>query len=687
MMVQPGARLVCVALLVVLCASLVAGAVSVPLDLPEDTQGVPADLPVLPVETPSLDGHVHSHGHAHAAELALAPRPAFDQAAPGAAPPLQFRCPNAPNGVPLSRPNTDELGDKTTYGCPFRVYDSSGGAPCAPPCPSGQNQGGYPLGNPQIAVNPGNAAEVAFTALHDQPAPNGPTPRSRGGLTHTTFTSADQGLNWEDQPTQYGGTSGDGVAYLGESSAIAMDPEGNIYLAYLWVLPNGNTTTGYGGAIGLFKAGTTHDRGTVSAAYSSQKSIQSRSSHNIIPSVGITYVAPFQPPANITVEQNGTLVPATDDEVGAEAVVVNHTRERVVAMWFEKAVDYRNSTTGMPGWIDAAITDTSSRNTWSRLDRSQLIGPCRDASNPVAWNGLVYVACQVDRGYTARTRARIGDIDIWALDPMTHNTTLVSTTGLRGGHPMLAATPDGYMALVSVTKRGDHSLDAMTAYSWYGIGWHGTGNIGPELHHMGGDIALQDASINAIAVSEREKTVAIVYMEWAQDAGPIPAQPSPTAPDPANPQAPTPVLTDFRKFVVTGNECGFFTGASQMQMGTSVDPTNMDAYMKSPSIYDDFQDGLVAYQEPNGEDLFYFAINDYGAMQYGAVIAAANGVYCPLPPPLFGAAPAAIPQALTITSAASIAVGATVGVAAVAMVGYILTVKRRVAHFAVAEDK
>jgi hypothetical protein len=467
-----------------------------------------------------------------------------------------------------------------------------------------------------------------------------------------------------------------------------MDPQGNMYIAYLWVLPNGNATTGYGGAVGLFKAGTPHDHGSVSASYSNQKTFASRGSHDIIPRVDVVYVPPYQEPlANVTVDGNGTLVPATDAEVGQEAVALNHTRERVVAMWFEKAVDYRNSTTGMPGWIDAVVSDTSSRNAWQRLGKEQLIGPCRDASNPVAWNGLVYVACQVERGYTARTRARIGDIDVWALDPMTRNTTLVSSTGLRGGHPMLAATPDGYMALLAVTPRPDQTLDVNTAYGWYGRGWTAGGNIGPTLNHMGGNLALRDASINALAVSEREKTVAIVYMEWALRPGALPAQPAPTVPDPTQPTAPTPVLTDFRKFIVAFNQCQFPLASAQMQLGTSVDPNNLNAYMKQASIFDDFQDGLIAYREPSGGDLFYFAIDDYGAMQYGAVITPAAASFCPVPPPLFSASAAAIPQTLATGTTASVTVGAVVGVAAVAMVSYLLTVKRRVAHFAVAEDK
>jgi hypothetical protein len=571
-------------------------------------------------------------------------------------------------------------GDFTTYGCPFRIYDGASATQ------------GYPFGNPQIAVNPANEAEVAFASLHGEPATGGPTPRARSGLTHTTFTTADQGLDWNDQPTQFG-ASADGLAYLGESASIAMDSQGNMYIAYLWVLPNGNATTGYGSAIGLYKAGQPHEPNSVSSSYSSQKTLTGRTPHNTIPRIDVVYVPPFQPPtplANVTA--NGTVVaPATEAEVGHEANPVNHSRERVAAVWFEKAADWRNSTTGYAGWIDAAVTDSTSANVWNRLDRTQLIGPCRDASNPVAWNGLVYIACQADRGYIHRSRARIGDLDIWSIDPATLNTTLVSTTGLLGGHPLLAATPDGYMALVAVTHRPDQTLQAETAFGWYGRSWTSRGDIGAQLHRyaalVSGDVPLRDASINALAVSQDEKTALLVYMEWGERNNGLPAQSAPKLPDPTNPAPPTPRLTDYHKYIVAYNECQFPIAAVQMQLGTSIDPNNLQAYTKNPGVFDDFQDGLAAYHEPAGSDLFYFAVNDYGAMQYGAVVAAGPLFSCPVVPPVFQTAQAALPQALTTASAATTTVGAGVGVAAVAMVTYLLAVKRRVAHFAVAQDK
>lgn len=78
------------------------------------------------------------------------------------------------------------------------------------------------------------------------------------------------------------------------------------------------------------------------------------------------------------------------------------SKDRVVAVWFERALDWRNSTTaratGKSSWIDAAWTDTSSKANWTRLADKELIGPCMAASNPVTANGKVYVACIADKG-------------------------------------------------------------------------------------------------------------------------------------------------------------------------------------------------------------------------------------------------------------------------------------------------
>ena len=51
------------------------------------------------------------------------------------------------------------------------------------------------------------------------------------------------------------------------------------------------------------------------------------------------------------------------------------------------------------------------------------------ASNPVAFDGKVFVACVADAGYSGRSRARVGDIDVWSIDPKTGKKQFINSGG------------------------------------------------------------------------------------------------------------------------------------------------------------------------------------------------------------------------------------------------------------------
>ena len=99
-------------------------------------------------------------------------------------------------------------------------------------------------------------------------------------------------------------------------------------------------------------------------------------------------------------------------------------------------------------------------------------------------------------------------------------------------------------------------------------------------------------------------------------------------------------------------------------------------------VFDDLQDGMQVWTDPlDGRQRVYFAYGDHGVIQYGALVAGSStnflGVNCVSPPPAPFLPTAAIPSALSATSPAAVAVGATVGLTATAMVGYLLAIKRR----------
>lgn len=650
-------RLVALALVALSVASVATSSATLPAALPAPWHGAVSgarDPPVpVPGGTPNTPGSCGSQV-------------------------LQCVCPPAPTD-PNTLQNTDPE-DRTLYGCPIRVYDTSN-----------------PFGNPQIVVNPSDPDQIAFISLHGDGVEagvvgdsSGTRPSERSRASTVSFTSANDGITWSDQPI---GTPENGL--WGEMGSGAMDHLGNLYVLYLYSRDVGQGNASAGGEIVLYKAAPVTTAFDVNQAYTDPFTIDGRTTRNPIPAAYVVDVPPHRPPppaadyANTT-EGNATSGNTTANESTAPGqdgnytdAQTNFTDERIVVSWFERAADPANNTAHKSAWIDFAVTDISGNNTWHKVPDSSLVGPCKDASNPVAYDGRVYVACSVESGYKARRSARVGDIDVWSLDPLTGTTRYEGTTGLVGGHPMLATTPHGYMALATYRRTGDNAGSVQVATGWFGSQWHRLrGDLGAALHQTTGGKPQRGLSVNAIAVSDDTKNVMLVYKEWLQQGNQVPSV------DPNNPPQPgqvQPRLTDYKKSIFAFNECGPI-GALQMVLGQSLDAPNAEAYSNNPGAFNDILDGLQTERDPSGQMLFTFAIDDYGAMQYGSVIDP-QGPLCFVAPPVPAPPVPVVPQSIAIVNPASVAIGSVVGVVSAAMVAYLLTVKRRVAVLAVAEDK
>lgn len=606
------------------------------------------------------------HHHASGLQVERAPGPTYG---PGGTRDMEFICPSGPEvaGIPL--PASGGGDDPVVMGCPLRVYDT-----------------GWSFGNPDLVVHPEDHRQAAFFALHGSAARDGPSERSRGGLAHTTFTTDQQGIDWQDQPLDFPDGNG-----FGEYASGAMDSAGNVYAGFLWNLPSG--VEDWEPVIGLYKGPTVHERGGMSDAYDYGRYILARDAMNTIREAHVIQLPSYAPLKDINATANETAPPAGEDGVGEAAYdMENATEERIVAVWHESAYDWSNSTTGLSGWIDAAWTHTGSKNEWTRLNRTEVIGPCSHGSDPAYFEDKVYVACTVDRGYADRGRARVGDVDLWSIDVFTGETELVDFTGIRGGgEPLLAINEEGYMTLIvqrdHVAEDGTYlNLEAEAAFSWYGRNWQALGDLGRGLRQMGGaeNIPLLDADITALTLTTDDQTAMLVYKEWHDD----PQEPQIDENDPDPRAFIGNHLTDYNKYVVSYNACDFPIAAAHMELGTGVDQNNAQSYQEEPGMFNDVQDGLFTVREPgNDMELTYFAINDYGAVQFGAIqVFSASGI-CFNPPPLLTTPPVPVPQALTLTSPFTAAAGAALAAPAAAMVIYLLTVKKRVAAFATAEDE
>jgi hypothetical protein len=594
--------------------------------------------------------------------------------APGAANQgtVRFWCPSLDGGTTITD-GTNTMTIRAT--CPYRIADDAD-----------------LLGSPQIAVHAADPNSVAFFSLHGGGSTEGPTPRSRDpspdglqavtGLSHTTFTSQDHGRSWHDNPW---GTDG-----FGEHASGTMDRDGNLYIAALWSKRLAEDRFNY-----VIKVYKEQDGRYTIATYQPSKTLSNRADGNTITGADIVYVpAPLPPPpaANATgnATGNGT-APADPSQVGnytnGESYGLrNGADDRVVAVWFERALDWRNSTTGKSSWIDAAWSDTSSRDNWTRLADDQLIGPCMAASNPVAYDGRVYVACVADAGYDGRSRARVGDVDVWSIDPRTGKTRLEEHTGLVGGAPRLVAREDGYMAAATVEVRDEANVEAHISFGWYGRHWRSGGgvlSVGQELHTLMGGHRVREARITSMALTEEKNTLFLTYMERVNVTARAPeANPSVVNTDPGQ-------AIEYRKLVATYSQCsGAANDAYDLQTGVARHPFNEAVLGDTTGVFDDLQDGMQYWRDPStGEERVYFAYADHGVVQFGAIVGGTSGGSCPVlqPPPQLPPPP--IPAALSTASPYSMLVGSTVGATALAMVVYLLAAKRRTLTFSAAKDK
>lgn len=597
---------------------------------------------------------------------------------------MEFWCPPADRGTSMED-GTNTMTVRAT--CPYRIIDDAD-----------------LMGSPQIAVHADDPESVAFFSLHGAGTTEGPTPRSRDpnpegtatltGLSHTTFTSPDHGVTWFDNPW---GTDG-----FGEHVTGVMDAEGNLYIGALWSKRLGDGEFDY-----VVKVYKEQDGRHKISNYQPSKTFANRAAGNVIDQANLVFV-PSQkifpvPPQDENQTSNAT-APADDSQLGnltdPDAGARNHPGDRVMLVWHEKARDWRNSTTDKSSWIDAAWSDTSARDNWTRLGKDQLIGPCMAASNPVQWNGKAYVACVADAGYRGRSKAKIGDIDIWSIDPMTGETDIVAFTNLEGGQPKLTAREDGLMALTTTRVLTPDEVDVQMAWGWYGSHWQNQRPIGGILHRFASNTvhstlppgtpgpppasnSVMEARITTMALSAETDTVFMVYMERVDVTDRVDT-------DPQNEFISSDSAIEYKKLVLTFTPCDGPTNVYDLQVGIARHPFAESIVGEATGVFDDLQDGMQTWRdEQTGDERIYFAYGDHGVIQYGALITSSseslNLCAFPQPPPFLPAA--AVPAGLSTSTAASTVVGSTVALGATAMVGYLLTVKRKSANALAAKAK
>lgn len=585
---------------------------------------------------------------------------------------FRFRCPQVITGHTFLN---DPEDTRLYQACPIRIED-------------GDNF----FGNIQLAVHPENPNHLAFFTLHGHPDEDGPTERSRDGNvgTHTMFTSTSRGAEWQDNPIRW-------TAPYGESATGTIDAAGNLYVAFHSTRGMARDDANWTSEVIAFK------EPTVAYATDDYHSPEFIVMHEYGLKVGrvdmvrIPAYDPSQEDAEFAAEEN-----RSDDRDGGGGQDVDGggargdaatdkepTPERVLMAWNAVVVD--DSHYGSVGhrFIDAAWTNTAGGSGWATLAKEERIGPCINASAPVSFRGEAYIACSVAKGYDHRPRARIGEVDIWKIDPWSGKTEWVGFTRINGERPHLAATPRGFMVAVAESYVPEAPLEVRMAMGWYGSQWEpSTADYGPALNRFAGGAPILDAHVTALAVSEREKTAFLVYGEW----NPLPE-------DDPQAQAEEDGLEDgeVRKLLVAFDACTFPLGAAKMSVGVGIDGVSYNTTsghfdLPGPRVgfssgaYNDLHDGLVYVPDQN-EEVLYMVINDYGIAQYAEILPGAPREACAHPGPLPAVPVLGAPTASLLGSTTTTLVGSSLGVLAAAMVAYLLTVKRRAAQHATAEDR
>ncbi|MBW3583841.1 MAG: hypothetical protein KY455_12165 [Euryarchaeota archaeon] len=579
----------------------------------------------------------------------------FAQRADGTSGGLVIEC---PEGVGNRNDDREVI---IAYGCPILVADRAD-----------------PFANLHLDVDPRSPHHIAIFSLHGNWDGNGPYPYSRSDQAHTVFVSDDGGISWWDNPTHTEPAKEYIPAHHGAEAAGAMDDQGRIYVGRLYTSPHPELPDANRSTIALSKAPSAAQPGMVVASYRDSFVIPSRDEGGVMRSFHLIPLSDAAP-ANQTDEETEAVPPPSDDsDHGASAEASMPTPDRVYAVWHEKAHDHANSTTNMSAWIDFAWTDTNGENDWTRAHKDDVIGPCKSSSDAVSWDGRIFVACTVERGYTARDRALIGDIDVWEIDPRTNTTRLLSHTGIDGDDPLLAVNRAGHMVVVASRLYGNRTVSVPIAFGYGGTTFSTPlPDIGDALHRMTGNEAVLDARVTALVITDRQSTVLLTYKERVQQM------------DDDIGQRVEEVLVDdpgdYSRHLVALNQCRLID-AARMHLGTGARLFQGQFETPFPAdAFDDIRDGLVNVHSADGRERVHFAINDYGAALYGRVVVEEASEVCAIGSGFPLTPSPAMPQAVSLANPSNSAIGAGIGLVATAMVGYLLTVKRRTASYVTTE--
>ncbi|HVL86493.1 MAG TPA: hypothetical protein VM681_00590 [Candidatus Thermoplasmatota archaeon] len=339
------------------------------------------------------------------------------------------------------------------FQCPPPVLDFSD-----PPCPLRIIDVDDLLGNPTVAVSPLNPNDIILSSLHGT-LQDGPTARSRGRQTHTTFTHSavpistslggvlSAGQDWQDQPYFPPDEIDDGRgAVYGEDVHAIMNEIGNIYIASLYSKKTGADWQYY---IANWKFDP--DLG-IALNYAFPNGVFT----STVPGRAIdrVWLAALPASANVALfwEEREPALDVPTEPPADEPPSGNESSNQSAPPPRDRRATFLDEVRG-PRFLVGAITPNDLVSGWKLLNASLAVGPCASMSNAASYADKVYVACTLAGPAPGFPHGKEGDVVVYEIDPVRGVRRALTKAPVPDGQLTLSVSQTGRMAIASVQTR------------------------------------------------------------------------------------------------------------------------------------------------------------------------------------------------------------------------------------------
>ncbi|MES2154823.1 MAG: hypothetical protein V4510_06770 [bacterium] len=608
-------------------------------------------------------------------------------------------------------------------GCPIRAVDE-------------QDE----MGDPSIAVDPSDPNNLVIASLHGGSYGatginfcngRGPTTKSRCGQDFTTFTSRDGGASWTDNPFLPPGKVGESA--FGETTAITINPYGQVFVGSLYAEPGGKTGFRYILAAQKFSDLSninSHQDGEYHAEFLgpvyndsaiSQLWFLFDPAQDNMTLVWSEHLAkPIAPPpcnadpdaveaAGYYVKTDGTAWEESNNMAGLQTPVtcpppgVTDTQRAAaghatsggsaIASAPRRATAAAAGNTSQPlepgtprSVIGVAWTGLEVNDTYRYQSRDEAIGPCSSSTNPVLSDGYLYVGCVVapeEGQFRWDPTAVPGTVELFRMDPSGGKPQYLGASPIVGGNARLGVRSDGRLALLSTQATTDGQLRFLAAFGHYtedrhGIDWNPLTSYGDKILPVNPSFRVTDANVQDLIYREYSGVVHLILKTRIQSSGTSVGVPK------------TALSPHLHKTIIALDENYGVLYKHDMDIGNIGNRTSDPDLMQAPeAAYDDTKDdflqlpeGNFNFTEPGGKkdelSLHYqrefFAIGDYGQVQFAELVEVTN-----LRGPAFAAGqgpPPPIPAAATSSTATGVLLPAA-GITTAALIAGAFFANRR----------